>query len=121
MDDNFTTPRAIAALQDFTREVNTLLNSGTTVGLDVLSAIDRAYTDLGGTTLGIIPAAEAETNCGSAQREAALIELLIQMRAQARAAKNWTESDRLRDALAEVGVVLEDRPDGTLWKVVSNE
>ncbi len=121
MDDNFTTPKAIAVLQDFTREVNTLLNSGTTVGLDVLTEIDRAYTDLGGAILGIIPAAQAQGNSGSAQREAALIELLVQMRAQARAAKNWAESDRLRDALASVGVVLEDRPDGTVWKIVSNE
>jgi cysteinyl-tRNA synthetase len=118
MDDDFTTPKAIAALQDLTREVNTLLNSGAAVSLDVLNAIHETYTELGGTILGIIPADDAAaSNGGSAAREAALIELLIQMRAKARAAKQWAESDRIRDELAGIGVTLEDRADGTLWRV----
>ncbi|MBE2272590.1 MAG: cysteine--tRNA ligase [Anaerolinea sp.] len=114
MDDDFTTPLAIASLQELTREVNTLLNSGANVGLDVLNAIHATYTDLGGKVLGVIPENEAET--GNGAREAALIELLIKMRAEARANKNWAESDRIRNELANVGVVLEDRPDGTIWK-----
>ena len=66
--------------------------------------------------LGILPADET-VGAGSAQREAALIQLLIDLRTQARKAKNWGESDRLRDELAAIGVVLEDRADGTVWKV----
>lgn len=114
MDDDFTTPLAIAALQELTREVNTLLNSGVNVGLDVLNAIHSAYTDLGGTVLGIVPETETAANDGA--REAALIELLIKMRADARANKNWAEGDRIRNELAKVGVTLEDRADGTIWK-----
>lgn len=116
MDDDFNTPLAIAALQELTRDVNTLLNSGQAVGLNVLKAIDGAYADLGGSVLGIMPKADSAQN-GDASREAALIELLISMRAQARAAKNWAESDRIRDELLSIGVVLEDRADGTLWKI----
>lgn len=116
MDDDFNTPIAIAALQELTREVNSLLNSGTTVSLPVLNAIHEAYNSLGGNILGIVPPDDGETG-GSAQREAALIELLINMRAQARANKNYAESDRIRDELAKIGVILEDRPDGTVWKV----
>ena len=115
MDDDFTTPIAIAALQELTREVNTLLNSGATVGLDVLKAIDDLYTELGGDVLGIIPKEDAAVSDGA--REAALIEMLINMRAQARKNKNWAESDRLRDELAKVGVILEDRADGTIWRI----
>lgn len=115
MDDDFNTPIAIAALQELTRDVNTLLNSGATIGLDVLKAISDTYTRLGGDILGIIPAEEAETG-GSAAREAALIELLISLRAQARANKNYAESDRIRNELAKAGVILEDRADGTVWK-----
>ncbi len=115
MDDNFNTPVAIAALQEFTREVNALLNSGTKVSSAVLSAIDRAYQDTAGQVLGLLPAAEA--TAGNAAREAGLIELIIDLRQRARAAKNWAEADRLRDALARLGVVLEDRPDGTIWKI----
>jgi cysteinyl-tRNA synthetase len=116
MNDDFTTPAAIAAVHDFTREVNALLNSGTTVGRPTLHAIDVAYDELAGEVLGILPPADAASN-GSAQREAALIQLLIEMRNQARKAKNWAESDRIRDELAAIGVVLEDRPDGTVWKI----
>ncbi|MBK8021612.1 MAG: cysteine--tRNA ligase [Chloroflexi bacterium] len=115
MDDDFNMPQAIAALQEFTRDVNTLLNSDHSVGLDVLTAVHDAYTDLGGRVLGIVPAADAASSDGA--REAALIELLIGMRAQARARKDWAESDRIRKELAAVGVVLEDRPDGTIWRV----
>jgi cysteinyl-tRNA synthetase len=115
MDDDFNAPQAIAALQDFTRDVNTLLNSGQNVGLDVLAAINDLYTTLGGDVLGIIPKTDADAGSDGA-REAALIELLINMRAQARTNKNWAESDRIRDELAKIGVILEDRADGTVWK-----
>lgn len=116
MEDNFNTPGAIAALQDLTRDVNSLLNSGVVVGKAALEAIDAAYRDTAGDVLGILPADEA-ASAGSAQREAALIQMLIDLRTQARKAKNWAESDRLRDELARIGVILEDRADGTVWKV----
>ena len=117
MDDDFNTPRAIATLQDFTRDVNTLLNEGGEVSLSVLSAVDALYTEAGGDVLGIIPTTAQAVGERNAEREAALVEMLISLRAQARANKNWAESDRLRQELARVGVILEDRPDGTIWKV----
>ncbi|MFN8374957.1 MAG: cysteine--tRNA ligase [Anaerolineae bacterium] len=115
MDDDFNTPRALAALQDLTRDVNTLLNSGSTVGLSTLTAINDLYTTLGGDVLGVIAKDDAAT--GNGQREAGLIELLISLRAQARANKNFAESDRIRKELAALGVTLEDRADGTIWRV----
>lgn len=118
MDDDFNAPRAVAALQEFTREVNTLLNSGTAVGLPTLSAIQDVYQQLGGDVLGIIPKGDVVDN-RRAEREAALIDMLINMRAQARASKNYAESDRIRQELAKVGVLLDDRADGTLWRVES--
>lgn len=118
MDDDFNAPQALAALQEFTRDVNSLLNSGQTIGLGALSEIDNLYTTLGGDVLGIIPRTDEAASSGDASREAALIEMLINSRAQARASKNWAESDRIRDQLAAIGVVLEDRADGTIWKTV---
>ncbi len=116
MDDDFNAPVALSALQTFTREVNTLLNSRAEVGREVLEQIDAVYRDLGGKVLGIIPEAEAASG-GSAEREDGLISLLVELRKQARANKDWTTSDRVRDELKELGVVLEDRADGTVWKV----
>lgn len=116
MNDDFNAPLALSTLQTFTREANTLLNSGAKVGRAVLEAINGVYSDLGGQVLGIIPADDSAAG-GSAEREAGLIELLITLRKEARARKDWATADEIRDALAGLGVTLEDRPDGTLWKV----
>jgi len=45
------------------------------------------------------------------------VERLVAARTAARTAKNWAESDRLRDALADMGVVVKDSKDGTTWEV----
>ena len=49
--------------------------------------------------------------------DAAKIEALIAARNAARKAKNFTESDRIRDELAAMGVVLKDTKDGTTWEI----
>lgn len=116
MDDDFSAPQAVAALQELTRDVNTLLNSDTEVGLSTLKAIDDVYRELGGDVLGIIPDADAGSGGSNAEREAGLIELLIEMRAQARTNKDYATGDQIRDQLAALGVTLEDRADGTIWK-----
>ncbi len=115
MNDDFNAPVALSVLQELTREVNTLLNGGATVGVEVLKAIDALYTELAGDVLGIIAPAQA-TN-PNAEREAGLIKLLIEIRNNARKAKDFATSDRIRDELARLGVTLEDTRDGTLWKV----
>ncbi len=116
MDDDFNAPRALAVLQELTRDVNTLLNSGTTLELDTLDAINTTYNQLGGEVLGIIPTTDTATG-GNHQLEAGLIDLLITMRAEARANKNYAESDRIRDKLTGLGITLEDGPNGTVWRV----
>jgi cysteinyl-tRNA synthetase len=45
------------------------------------------------------------------------VRALIDARTTARAAKNWKESDRIRDELAAMGVVLKDSNDGTTWEI----
>ena len=116
MDDDFNSPRGIAVLQDLTRDVNTLLNSETEVGVSTLAAINETYTALGGDVLGLAPAANTGAS-GDGQREAGLIELLIELRAKARADRDYARSDQIRDQLAALGVALEDRADGTIWRL----
>ncbi|MEZ4515361.1 MAG: cysteine--tRNA ligase [Chloroflexota bacterium] len=115
MDDDFNAPAALAVLQELTRQVNTWLNEGGPHTQGTLQAIDTLYRELGGDVLGIIP--ESDTGSNNAEREEGLIQLLLELRNQARANKDWATSDQIRDQLKELGVVLEDRPDGTIWKV----
>jgi cysteinyl-tRNA synthetase len=115
MDDDFNAPAALAVLQDLTRQVNTLLNEKGPLNSGTLTAIDNLYRELGGSVLGIIPE-QAEASA-DAEREEGLIRLLIDLRTQARARKDWAASDQIRDQLKELGVILEDRADGTIWKL----
>ena len=115
MNDDFNAPAALAVLQELTRQVNTLINEQGPHSKGTLVAIDNLYRELGGDVLGIIPdQAESSAN---AEREEGLIRLLVDLRAQARANKDWATSDQIRDQLKALGVVLEDRPDGTIWKL----
>ncbi|MCB8977868.1 MAG: cysteine--tRNA ligase [Ardenticatenaceae bacterium] len=115
MNDDFNAPAALAILQDYTRQVNSLLNEQGPQSQESLAALDGLYRELGGIVLGIIPD-EAEQD-SDAEREAGLIRLLIELRAQARANKDWATGDKIRNQLRDLGVVLEDRADGTIWKL----
>ena len=116
MDDDLNAPQALAALFDLNREVNTLLNSGQIVTGGTLAAIDGAYRALGGDVLGVIPG-ELPQEGGEAGLDAALMDVLIDLRAAARKNKDWATADTIRDRLAEAGVALEDRAEGTTWRV----
>jgi cysteinyl-tRNA synthetase len=118
MDDDFNAPQAMAALQSLTKDANTLLNSDATVGLGTLQAINDLYGKLGGDVLGIVPQADGEGDSANAELQSGLIEYLIELRAQARANKNFAEADAIRNRLTGLGVQLDDRPDGTIWRVV---
>jgi len=117
MDNDFNTPQALAALFDFSKVANTLINSDQPVSGGTLNAIDETYRILGGGILGIIPDNVAGTGGASSGLDDELMQILIDLRAAARENKDWATSDAIRDQLAAIGVVLEDRPDGTVWKV----
>ncbi|MCY3934625.1 MAG: cysteine--tRNA ligase [Chloroflexi bacterium] len=114
MNDDFNTPQAIAALQQFTREVNTLLQEGTALGSAILGEIVATYDQLAGEVLGLLPGAESSAN---AARETGLIELLLELRAQARSEKQFARSDYIREQLSRLGIALEDGAAGTTWRI----
>jgi len=115
MDDDLNTPQAMAALFDLSRVVNGFLNSGQFLSGGTLAAVDAAYRALGGEILGVIP--DELPQAQESGLDGALMEILIELRATARKNKDWATADTIRDRLTESGVVLEDRPEGTTWKV----
>jgi len=122
MDDDFNTPEAIAVLQKMTTEVNSLKAAGELQKAAALGAELRSL----GAVLGIAqldPEEWFRRSAGTAPGKGAPslsdeeIERLIEQRAAARKAKNWAESDRIRDELAAAGIILEDKPGGaTSWR-----
>ncbi|WP_259754192.1 cysteine--tRNA ligase [Pseudomonas sp. GCEP-101] len=114
MDDDFGTPEAVAVLFEMVREVNRLRESDTAAA----AALAARVRELGA-LLGVLQLdADAFLQAGAAGKvDAAQVEALIQARLDARAAKNWAESDRIRDELTALGVVLEDGKGGTTWRL----
>jgi cysteinyl-tRNA synthetase len=115
MSDDFNTPQALAVLFDFNRESNSLLNAEQPVSGATLEAIDGLYRELGSGILGIIPD-ELEGSTGAGFQDD-LMQLIIDLRTEARARKDWGIADAIRDRLAEIGVLLEDRADETTWRL----
>ncbi len=109
MDDDFNTARALGILFDLAREIN----QGADSGLDI-SAARLTLTKLAGDVLGLsLPAAEAKAGAVEA---APFIELLIKTRFNLRQAKQYQLADEIRTRLAELGIILEDTPGGTVWR-----
>jgi len=115
MDDDFNTPQAIAALFDLNKEVNQLLNSDTTLSQGTLAAIDDIYRELGGEILGIIPDDLAEEVSG--ELVDGLVDIILDIREQFRQEKAWEQADELRERLADLGVSVDDRSEGTTWRL----
>ncbi len=116
LDDDFNAPVAVAALFEFSRSVNTLLAEDLPPSPADLALINELYQEIGGQVLGIIPA-QAAGSAANAEREAGLIRLLIELRAEARQRKDFAAADKIRDQARELGVILEDGKDGTTWKL----
>jgi cysteinyl-tRNA synthetase len=115
LDDDFNTPAGFGALFDMARDVNTVLHSE--AGLDA-SSRDTARDFLHRAAVGVFGVVRTEGAAGGGDALLGdVMQLLITLRAEARQEKQWALSDRIRDGLGELGIVLEDGKDGTKWKI----
>ncbi len=123
MDDDFNTGGAIGTLYDMLTALNRFADTGQ---LETSAATPAAHQSFQRSALlmkeltqilGIFHQAPAVKQAGQDQLTAALMQLLIDLRAQARASKNFALGDQIRKRLTELGVTLEDRPGGTLSRV----
>jgi len=121
MDDDFNTALAVAALFDLAREVNTCRNVISQSGApgiagstkELLAQVQDTFITLGG-VLGLFEKKEAAGSDDSLAEQ--LMELIIQIRQEARQKKDWPTADAVRDRLGALGIVLEDTPQGIRWK-----
>jgi len=116
MDDDFNTPEAIGVLFELVREINRVKDSDARQAEQLVALLKK----LGG-VLGILEMpAEEFLRKGSADIDAEHVETLIAQRKQARADKDWPKADQIRDELAALNVVLEDKDGVTTWRIERN-
>ncbi|MCB2203809.1 cysteine--tRNA ligase [bacterium] len=117
MDDDFNTPAAFGALFEMTREANSVLRADDGMSDASRHALADFLQRVGVTLFGVLRE-EAEVQGGDEKLEG-VMQLLIDLRTEARKEKQFALSDRIRDGLKELGIVLEDSREGTTWKFTS--
>ena len=107
MDDDFNTPEAMAVLFELANELNKTKSAETANLLKQLAGIvGLLQRDVDTFLQGELVSQENGLD----------VEAMIQARLEAKKAKNFAEADRIRKALADSGIVLEDTPQGTTWR-----
>ena len=112
MDDDFNTPEAYSVLFDLAREVNRLKAEDRAAA----NGLAARLRELAGVLGLLTQEPELFLQGGAQDDEVAEIEALIKMRNDARQAKDWAQADIARDKLNALGIVLEDGPQGTIWR-----
>ena len=113
MNDDLNSPMVISALFDWVRIINQLYEGQqliTAVDLDQLKTwIHTIVFDV----LGL----RDERMSEETDRVTPLVDMLLEIRQQAKANKDWATSDKIRDQLSAVGVRVKDRKDGVDWEI----
>lgn len=122
MDDDFNSGAAVSELFELVRLLNRFVDSEK---LEEAGQNPKSLASLGrgvqtlrelSALLGLFLQAPA-TAGGDDALTGKLMELMIELRAEARAKKDFATSDRIRDGLQELGITIEDRKDGTGWRI----
>ena len=110
MDDDFNAPVAVAALFDLARAINRArAERSPDPGFE--EARQKLVALAGVLGLVLDPVSDAGTGDATP-----FIDLLLEVRAELRSAKQWAQADMIRDRLVELGVVVEDTPHGAIWE-----
>ncbi len=112
MDDDLNTAGGIAAIFELVRAINTAREAG--VSGPFFDAAQNTVRELAG-VLGLT-LSKGTTAPATDVAAKPFIDLLIEIRADLRVAKQWALSDKVRDRLKEMGVLLEDSKEGTTWR-----
>ena len=114
MDDDLAVPRALGVVHGAVREGNGLLAGDDRAGLSaLLSVVRRMLAVLALDPVSQWPAAASDLT----PVVEALVAVALQARQAARERKDFAEADRVRDALTEAGIVVEDTAHGSRWRL----
>ncbi|MFI3277757.1 MAG: cysteine--tRNA ligase [Rikenellaceae bacterium] len=116
MNDDLNSPMVISALFDWVRIINSLVDGTQTITAADLEALKSTVNLYVFDILGLRNEKAAGASSGQ-DHITPLVEMLLEMRSEAKASKNWGLSDKIRDGLSAAGIRVKDRKDGCDWEI----
>ena len=113
MDDDLNSPMVISALFDWVRQINQLRDGQQTITDTDLERLRTLIHTIVFDVLGLRNEKSEEGN----DLITPLVNMLLDMRMEAKTARDWATSDRIRDRLTEIGIRVKDRKDGYDWEI----
>ncbi|MEE1111599.1 MAG: cysteine--tRNA ligase [Bacteroidales bacterium] len=113
MCDDFNTPVVIANMFEISRLVNLISDKKETITEQDKTALKENFEIIFSEILGM----KSEQSDNTSNIIEGLMSIIAQMRAEARANKDWAKSDMIRDRLSEVGITIKDGKDGAKWEI----
>ena len=114
MADDLNSPMVISAMFDWVRLINSAVEGKETLTAADIEQLKEIFNRYAFEVLGL---KDEKSAAGGRDRVTPLVEMLLEERLKARAAKDWAASDRIRDGLAAAGIRVKDRKDGTDWEL----
>ena len=119
MNDDLATPQVLSHLFEACTVINKLVDHKATICADCLKELKEVMHLFTEDILGLQVSSKGQ-GASSEAREAAfgkVVDMVLELRAKAKADKDWTTSDKIRDALAAAGFEVKDTKDGATWKL----
>ena len=113
MNDDFNTPKVIAELFEMARIINSAADGKMTLTAEDMSLLSRGFDAFFFDILGMKQEAD---NANQSEMTDDLMDLIIELRKNAKAEKNWAIADAIRDKLKQIGIVINDTKEGVTWE-----
>ncbi|MBI1192657.1 MAG: cysteine--tRNA ligase [Bacteroidetes bacterium] len=115
LSDDFNTPRALAVLFELSSRIQDFRSGNKVLGgisADAFAQLQQNFKAVLFDVFGLLPETQAQTS-----KLDGVMDMLIRMRTEARASKDFAASDRIRDELLAIGIQLKDGKEGTTFSV----
>ena len=116
MDDDLNSPMVISALFDYVRIINQIAEGKATISAEDLEELKRVFNLYVFDILGLRNV-KAEGAAGGGDMLAKVVDMILAVRQDAKANKDWATSDKIRNELTAIGIRVKDRKDGVDWEI----
>lgn len=117
MDDDFNTPRAIASIFEIVTKINSLKSGKISLAEISQETLNTLQSKLKGIIFDVFGLMDDTAGGAGGEVLDGLMQLVIELRQEARESKNWGISDKIRDSLKELEIQIKDGKDGTTWSI----